>query len=71
MCCLHLFNLEVQDILRQWRWPWRLHLRKQLQREYGDEYARFLELMGRIRKRLLKGRRNADQPARERAAGPV
>ena len=29
------------------------HLRKQLQREYGDEYARFLELMGRIRKRLL------------------
>lgn len=29
------------------------HLRKQLQYEYGDEYARFLELMGRIRKRLL------------------
>ncbi|MFW5902153.1 MAG: precorrin-2 dehydrogenase/sirohydrochlorin ferrochelatase family protein [Thermodesulfobacteriota bacterium] len=29
------------------------HLRKQLQTEYGNEYARFLELMGRIRKRLL------------------
>ena len=30
------------------------HLRKDLENNFGDEYARFLELMGAIRKKLLQ-----------------
>jgi peptide deformylase len=42
------------------------HLEGKLFVDYLSEMKR-----QRIRKRLLKGRRNAAQPAGERAAGPV
>jgi precorrin-2 dehydrogenase / sirohydrochlorin ferrochelatase len=44
------------------------HLRKDLEKKFGDEYARFLELMGAIRKKLLSAQHDpeAHKPIFER-----
>lgn len=37
------------------------HLRKKLEKEFGDEYAVFLKIMGTIRSRLLKNNHNPEE----------